>query len=121
MQLSNQYTFDAAHQLKDHPGKCKNLHGHTYTLRVYVDDKVDSETNMVMDLIQLNAFVGKYVLSKLDHTFLNAVVDKRNPTLEKTVAWIWDTLHPKLPTLTRLMLQEGLNGGQVSYDGESES
>ncbi|MCK4787456.1 MAG: 6-carboxytetrahydropterin synthase, partial [Desulfobacteraceae bacterium] len=27
-------TFDSAHRLLNHPGKCRSLHGHTYKLEV---------------------------------------------------------------------------------------
>lgn len=33
------FTFDAAHQLVGHKGKCSNLHGHTYKLEVVLKGK----------------------------------------------------------------------------------
>ncbi|MCD6102754.1 MAG: 6-carboxytetrahydropterin synthase, partial [Thermotogaceae bacterium] len=34
MLISKEFTFDAAHRLMKYKGKCENLHGHTYKLRV---------------------------------------------------------------------------------------
>src|SRR3989304_5616752 len=34
--LTTRFTFDAAHRILGHPGKCAYLHGHTYHLEVTV-------------------------------------------------------------------------------------
>ena len=34
MEVSKEFTFDCAHMLTGHDGLCKNLHGHTYKLRI---------------------------------------------------------------------------------------
>lgn len=33
---AKQFTFDMAHMLDGHDGKCQNLHGHTYILQVEI-------------------------------------------------------------------------------------
>lgn len=35
---TKEFTFDSAHQLVGHDGKCANLHGHTYRLEVALKD-----------------------------------------------------------------------------------
>ena len=42
------FTFEAAHQLPWHPGKCRNLHGHGYRLEVTVEGPVNDD-GMVLD------------------------------------------------------------------------
>jgi len=32
--VTRSFTFEAAHQLPWHPGKCRDLHGHGYRLEV---------------------------------------------------------------------------------------
>lgn len=34
--VSKEFSFDMAHILDGHDGKCRNLHGHTYKLQVEV-------------------------------------------------------------------------------------
>ena len=58
-----------AHRLMGHPGKCKNLHGHNYRVRVRIcrDARdVDADNKgMVMDFGEIK----KTVLQKLDALF----------------------------------------------------
>lgn len=37
MKIGKSFTFDAAHRLQNHAGKCRNLHGHTYRVLVAVE------------------------------------------------------------------------------------
>jgi 6-pyruvoyltetrahydropterin/6-carboxytetrahydropterin synthase len=54
-------------------GKCNNPygHGHNYTLEVTVSGQVDSSTGMVCNLVDLDTFVEKEVLSRYDLQNLN--------------------------------------------------
>ena len=40
--VRRRFEFEAAHELPNHPGKCKNLHGHSYKLFVTVERPVDA-------------------------------------------------------------------------------
>lgn len=64
------FTFDASHILPKHPGKCSNLHGHTYHLRVGVKGPVDPETGFVIDFTTLKSIVQNFVINQVDHTHL---------------------------------------------------
>jgi 6-pyruvoyltetrahydropterin/6-carboxytetrahydropterin synthase len=112
MEISKQFHFDAAHQLLDHQGICKNLHGHTYLLEVFIKGDVNKKTNMIRDFHDLNTIIKENILSVLDHSYLNEIpdIDKRNPTVENIIEWIWKKLKPKLPELSKLKLQEGIGG-----------
>ena len=41
MRVKRSFTFESAHRLPHHPGKCRELHGHSYRLVVTVDRPVD--------------------------------------------------------------------------------
>lgn len=69
MEVCRVFTFDAAHILPEYPGKCRNLHGHTYTLEVFVSGGIDDVTGMVMDYNYLKKVVDK-ILNSYDHAFL---------------------------------------------------
>ena len=51
MTIFKEFTFDAAHFLPNVPDghKCREVHGHTYKLTVFIDGPVDNELGWVMD------------------------------------------------------------------------
>jgi 6-pyruvoyltetrahydropterin/6-carboxytetrahydropterin synthase len=102
-EICREYEFDAAHRLDWHPGKCRNLHGHTYRLEVTTRGGVD-DRGVVMDFSELDAIVRTRVLDDLDHCFLNDVLD--NPTAERIGAWIWRRLAESELALSELRLWE---------------
>ena len=92
-----EFTFDAAHKLPSHPGKCKNLHGHTYRLQVGAKGPIDPETGMVVDFATVKEIVESTIVNALDHGYLNEMdrdedyfndFPKWNPTAELMVAWM---------------------------------
>lgn len=94
MLVSKEFTFDAAHFLTKYHGKCENLHGHTYRLRVTVEGPVGEE-GMVVDFKELKALVKEKVIDKYDHQSLNDFFD--NPSAELIVIRIWEDLEKELP------------------------
>ena len=90
MIVGRTFEFQAAHHLPRHPGKCRDLHGHTYRFEVHCEGPVDPDTGMVLDFAELKACVGERVLDVLDHTLLNDRIDE--PTAENVAAWIWRQL-----------------------------
>ena len=74
VKISKTYSFDAAHQLVGHKGKCANLHGHTYTVKVWVKGELlgpgyPSSEGMVIDYGDLDNIV-KPIIDQMDHSFL---------------------------------------------------
>ncbi len=74
---------EAAHKLPHHDGKCKGLHGHTWTITVEVQGTKLHDTGpkrgMLFDYYDLGVIMKEHVES-LDHRFLNDIYD--NPTSE---------------------------------------
>lgn len=68
------FTFDCAHMLPKHSGKCKNLHGHTYKLEVTASIiKLNPEgpnACMVVDFATLSDVVRKWIIDRLDHAYI---------------------------------------------------
>lgn len=84
------FTFDSAHKLENYDGECKYLHGHTYKLEVTVRGLRD-DRGMVIDFKDLKEIVKREAISKLDHKYLNDVLDF-NTTCENMVDWIFEVL-----------------------------
>ena len=95
MKISTEAHFDAAHRLPDHPGKCRRLHGHTYTIRAEIRGPLDESTGMVVDFGHVSAAL-QAVTAQIDHTYLNEVqvsfkpelFPSDNPTAERLAQWI---------------------------------
>ena len=104
--VTRTFTFEAAHQLPWHQGKCKNLHGHTYRLEVSVEGPVGQQ-GIVYDFADLDKVVRREIIDRLDHRYLNDLLD--NPTAELIAADIWkrlDTVTTGAAHLVHLKLWE---------------
>jgi len=123
MNLTTRFTFDAAHRILGHPGKCAYLHGHTYYLEVTVTAARLDALGMVMDFDDLRALVRKIVLDRWDHATLLTAEDplapaissiqaeapekvvrlKNNPTAEVLTREAWEAISRALPPGVRLL------------------
>lgn len=94
--IYKEFSFEAAHRLPHHEGKCRRLHGHSFRGRVYVvSDQLKthgSETGMVMDFGTLKAYLDPLVKEYLDHHYLNDSLGLESPTSEAIAAWIFQKL-----------------------------
>ena len=89
MLLRKEFTFDAAHNLVRYHGKCEALHGHTYRIAVILEG-IPDEDGMIMDFTELSNIVKERVISRLDHSYINDVIEQ--PTAENIANWIWGRL-----------------------------
>ena len=106
--VAKQMTFDSAHFITDHPGKCANLHGGRYDLIVKVYDRIDPQTGFVVDYGYLKTIMQREIIDQLDHKSLNLV----NPVLawrsstEHISLFIWERLIHYFPNLYELQIYE---------------
>lgn len=71
--IAKEFSFDMAHLLDGHDGKCQNLHGHTYKLQVVLCGEPQSQTakkGMVFDFADLKQIVKQHILQPMDHAFI---------------------------------------------------
>lgn len=82
-EISVDYTFAAGHALRGYKGKCENVHGHNYRVRVTVAGEEVNPIGLLMDFVDLRASIKKQV-EAWDHRFLNDLppFDKLNPSAE---------------------------------------
>jgi len=88
--VARRFEFQAAHHLPRHPGKCHDLHGHSYIFEVLCQGPIDPDSGMVVDFADVKTAVTSRVLDVLDHTLLNDTIEY--PTAEHVAAWIWEQL-----------------------------
>ena len=108
--LSKEFTFEAAHRLPRHDGKCARLHGHSWKMLVEVESPALHESGpksgMVMDFGDIKAAVSPLVESRLDHHYLNDTLELESPTSEKVAQWVFQAILPKLPNLRAVTIHE---------------
>ena len=73
--LTKIFHFEAAHALNGYDGKCRNIHGHSYELRVTVkgmplNKPGNPKNGMVIDFHDLKQIVNQEVVEKFDHSFI---------------------------------------------------
>ena len=107
MQIRKHFTFEAAHALPFHLGKCARTHGHSYRLEVALRGPLRSDgpaRGMIADFDDVERVVRANAVDLLDHQHLNDYID--NPTAERILVWLWERLSPALDGLDELVLWE---------------
>lgn len=99
MFIYKQFKFNSAHHLPNYNGKCEEVHGHTYKLRVTLEGEPQKD-GMIIDFKEIEKIVAKEILEKLDHKDLNTVLDC--PTAENIAVYIYKNLEGKFPKHVKL-------------------
>ena len=97
-EVSVDETFAAAHNLRNYKGKCENLHGHNYKVRVTLSGKELDSTGLLYDFVHLKQVI-QGVIRSLDHIYLNEFppFDVLNPSAENIARYIYDETAKQLP------------------------
>jgi len=92
-ELTISVNFEAAHYIKDYPGKCNRLHGHNWKVEVSIYGTKLDELGMLVDFRELKATVNKIMVT-LDHYCLNDIEPfcSMNPTAENISKYIYEQL-----------------------------
>lgn len=133
--LTRRYLFSASHRLHSEEmsaqenqatyGKCNNPHGHghNYRLVVTVSGQVDPQTGMVCNLVDLDGFVERELISRYDVANLNVLQEfaKTVPTTENLCIQIFEIMQRgfKGAHLERVGLEETMMNS-FEYAGGSE-
>ena len=77
-EVSVDETFAAGHALRDYYGKCENVHGHNFKVRVTLEGPaLDDGTGLLYDFVHLKQIIQN-VIRPLDHQHLNDVAPFRH-------------------------------------------
>jgi len=97
-EVSVDETFAAAHNLRNYKGKCENLHGHNYKVRVTLAGKEVDSTGLLYDFVHLKQVI-QGVIRSLDHKYLNELppFDVLNPSTENIARYIYEQTSKELP------------------------
>lgn len=134
--LSRRYHLSASHRLHSPAfsaeqnqvvyGKCNHPHGHghNYVVEVTVGGPVDPVTGMVVDLAELDGFVGREVVERFGESNLNTAPEfvDQVPTTENLSQVIFNLISAHFSGregahLERIRIEETANNS-VSYAGK---
>lgn len=92
-ELSVKSEFEAAHFIKNYPGKCARLHGHNWIVEAVAQGSQLNELGILIDFKIFKSELNK-ILDELDHQFLNELkmFATKNPTAENIAKEIFDKL-----------------------------
>ena len=96
-EVSVDAAFAAAHRLRGYQGKCEELHGHNYRVRLIVAGDQLDQIGLLQDFTVLKR-VLRGIVDKLDHKYLNELppFDKMNPSAENLAWFIHDEMAKQL-------------------------
>jgi 6-pyruvoyltetrahydropterin/6-carboxytetrahydropterin synthase len=97
-EVSVEEVFPAGHALRNYHGKCENVHGHNYRVRVTVEGPELDENGLLVDFADVKRLV-RGVKDRLDHQFLNDLTpfDVINPSAENIAKYFYDEVSGGLP------------------------
>ncbi|MDD3637657.1 MAG: 6-carboxytetrahydropterin synthase [Bacteroidales bacterium] len=75
IRITKEFKFEMAHALIGYDGPCRNIHGHSYELKVTligkpINDTSDPKQGMVIDFGDLKKIVKKQVVDVFDHALV---------------------------------------------------
>ncbi|MBD9355203.1 6-pyruvoyl trahydropterin synthase family protein [Methylomonas albis] len=116
--ITKEVYFCYGHRLMNHPGKCRNLHGHSVKASISIKQNNLNEQGMVCDFSDVKDCVDGFINKILDHNFL---LHKDDPIIPALVAnneqFLAIDEHPTAEVLSKMIYQhvkqQGFNVDQV--------
>ncbi len=116
--ITKEVYFCYGHRLMNHPGKCRNLHGHSVKASISIKHDTLNEQGMVCDFSDVKECVDGFISRLLDHNFL---LHKDDPIIPALIAnneqFLAIDEHPTAEVLSKMIYrhvkQQGFNVDQV--------
>ena len=108
--ISKKMDVAGSHQLTlPYDSKCSRLHGHNWTITVFLASSEVDENGMVLDYSNIKKAIHNY----LDHGNLNELLPF-NPTAENVARWICE----QIPECYRVEVQESARNVAIYEEDE---
>jgi len=89
--VSVEETFSAGHALRGYKGKCENVHGHNYRVRVNIEGEQLDSIGLLLDFGDIKRIL-RGLIGGVDHKFLNdqEPFTTVNPSAENLAKFFYD-------------------------------
>jgi 6-pyruvoyltetrahydropterin/6-carboxytetrahydropterin synthase len=106
-EVAVEQTFAAGHALRNYKGKCENVHGHNFKVRVVIEGEKLDETGLLVDFLDVKAAM-QTIIDRLDHVFLNEVApfDVKNPSAENIAEYFYSEIERSLKSVVPVRVRE---------------
>jgi 6-pyruvoyltetrahydropterin/6-carboxytetrahydropterin synthase len=106
-EVAVEQTFAAGHALRNYKGKCENVHGHNFRVRVVIEGEKLDETGLLVDFLDVKAAM-QTIIDRLDHVFLNEVepFDIKNPSAENIAEYFYSEIERSLKSAVPVRVRE---------------
>jgi len=115
IELSQRFSFDAAHHLDAGAAENRRMHGHSFYVEVTLRGEPDPKTGFLRDFGEIDAIL-KQVRDLLDHHLLNEVQGLGSPTLENLARFIFVRAKAALPEVARVRIERPSYGQACVYE-----
>ncbi len=108
--LTKQYKFCAAHrywnpnwsEAKNYEifGEDVRIHGHNYILDITINGPINEDSGFIINIFALNEIINQHVIRVMDHSQIQSDIkwfDKKQPSTENMVVFIWEQIANKIP------------------------
>lgn len=113
--------FSGAHALCGYNGTCQDLHGHNWTIQVFVQSAELDEIGIAVDFRVLKRELDA-ILEELDHKYLNELPEfrEKNPTSENLAQYIYrrlaNTVNDGKVKISRVRVCESRTSGASYFE-----
>ena len=96
-EVAVEQSFASAHALRNYKGRCENVHGHNWKVRVVIEGEKLDQTGMLVDFLDVKSLMGE-ILDRIDHQFLNEIppFDVVNPSAENIAEYFYQQMAGRL-------------------------
>jgi len=91
--LTEEFTFEAAHRIRNKRKEYGELHGHTHKVYVTISGEPDPEVGWLIDQQEFRGIVGR-VVKRLDHRYLNEIMEQT--TAESIALYLFKEIEKNL-------------------------
>jgi 6-pyruvoyltetrahydropterin/6-carboxytetrahydropterin synthase len=96
-EVAVEQSFASAHALRNYKGRCENVHGHNWKVRLVIEGEKLDATGMLVDFLDVKSLMGE-ILDRIDHQFLNEIppFDVVNPSAENIAEYFYQQMTGRL-------------------------
>jgi len=115
IEITQEFTFDAAHRLDAGAAENSRIHGHSFYAEVTLRGEPDASTGMLREFGSVKEVLGS-IAEELDHRMLNDIPGLGTPTLENITSWIFAKARARFTEVVRVRVRRPSYGETCMYE-----